>query len=72
MADPSSLLSVKNEIDELKSQIAKSLTRASKNSVLTAEDMDDMADYFGKRLEECQKQVTLIKDNFGNIRNFGE
>jgi len=58
----SSLLTVKSEIEDLKSQITKSLNRASKNSVFTNEDMDDMADYFGKKLEECQKQVRCNKD----------
>ena len=57
MTEPD-LLAVKNEIEGLKSQISKTLTHSKSRSAVGSEDMDEMADYFGKRLEECQKQVS--------------
>ena len=55
----SSLMAVRSEIEGLKSQISKSLNHAN-SRFATSDEMDDMTDYYGKRLEECQKQVTAF------------
>lgn len=50
-------MAVRSEIDGLKSQISKSLDHANSRGGMHPDEMDQMSEFYGKRLEECQKQV---------------
>nr|AAR89623.1 cellulose synthase [Ciona savignyi] len=51
----SSISAVRDEIESLKSQLSRGLDNMTSRG--ESQDMDEMADYFSKRLEECQNQV---------------
>lgn len=50
----SRISSVQDEIETLRSQISRDLDSKS-----TDRDTEDLANYFSKRLEECQQQVQI-------------
>jgi len=52
------LTAVRDQIENLKNQIKKGLDHFGDNSQTSSRDMEKMANFFSKRLEDCQKQVT--------------
>ena len=50
---------MRDEVEELKAQIGKGMEFARVRGGKSPQEMEEMAEYFSKRLRECQNRVSL-------------